>query len=633
MNVVRIQAGGAATTRCLEPLYECFEAIIPAPAHVSVFDGFTPVDGPLKAALSLDRTDLGDEGYQLTCDKNGYHLIANTDAGIFHGRQTLRQLQTFAPVPCCEILDKPAMTMRAVMFDLARCKERHEYYYAMVDRLSQWKINTIFLHLTDHTGCALQFERYPGLSTKYAFSQEEMADLIRYAAERHIELVPEIEAWGHARYITRLDEFADLAEDRDDPRALCTMNPATWELLGNMLDETAALFPSKYIHVGCDEAPFGRCQICLDYAERNTMDALAGEHVKRVCELALERGKTPMIWGDVLLQHRGSTELIPKDAVICDWHYDAEVSPESVEFFRSQGFQVLCCPAIVWGSRMILPRLDTLDNVHSFAGVSLEAKCLGLKTTAWIPQRYISDTLLFGLAYTAELAWGGDTRSRERFARAFARTYFGLDPQEDLVHSLIDVHQLSDKSFARVTDLWEHTEELLKLSTDELRQAEMPGLELARAVSDTINRCRQDVRSNAAEYDALALAAVLGCHVKERNKAIHSLICDLRRAEALCSNGGADQSLEHVDGAIESLRRLVDAESTIRQKMEQAWDRWRYADDPIKTSKGENLMGAVYGSEQFVNTVLHRVEDIRSQLSVGEQVDWQSVFRKPEDSA
>lgn len=633
MNLLRVPALAPGASEIIDERLRCLAALIPAPSSITLFDGITPMDGSVRTRLSTDRPDLGSEGYHLTCDRSGFQLTANTEAGLYYGRQTIEQLKSNAPVPCCEIIDSPKLSMRAVMFDLARCKEKHEYYYYMIDRLSHWKINTVFLHLTDHTGCALEFEHCPALATKYAFTRAEMADMIRYAAERHVELIPEIETWGHAKYITRIPDFADLAEDKDDPRALCTFNPATWELLSCMIDEVAELFPSKYIHLGCDEAPFGRCQICLDYADKHSMDALAGEHARRVCELALSRGKTPMIWGDVLLQHRGSVNRIPAQTVICDWHYDAQVSPESVEFFKKSGLDVLCCPAIVWGSRMILPRMDTLDNVESFAEVALENTCIGLKTTAWIPQRYIADTLQFGLAYACELTWSGVVRNRAEFAQAFALSYFGIEHVDDVAQYILDAHHLSDKSFNRVTNLWEHAEDLCKLTTSDLQNAEFKGLESARTIASTLRACRDRVTRNQSEYDALVLAASLGAHVKERDAALHRLVCDLRLAEELDGQGQRSEARSRIQASISDFKLLTETEELLRRDMEQCWDRWRYEDDPIKHSRGENILGACYSSEQFMRTVLSRLEDIRDCLSNGHKPDWQGVFARSECAA
>lgn len=629
MNVYRpsktpLTASEVSTAGC-----SIFEALIPAPAAVTLFDGFTPADGPVREILTRDRTDLGDDGYQLTCDRRGFCIAANSRVGVHYAHQTLLQLRSLGPIPCCEILDAPAMRMRAVMFDLARCKEKHEYYYAMIDQLSQWKINTVFLHLTDHSGCAIQFQCYPGLATPYAFSTGEVLDLVRYASERHIELIPEIEAWGHASYITRHPEFADLAEDRDDPRALCTMNPGTWEVLGNILRETAELFPSDYIHVGCDEAPFGRCGVCLDWAERHGTDALAGEHVRRVCELASSMGKTPMVWGDVLLAHPGATAVVPKNTVICDWHYETEVSPESVKLFAEQGFRVLGCPSILWGSRMILPRTDTLRNLESFADVVLDHGCLGMKTTVWIPQRCLSDTLTFGLAYASELAWSGRVRSREQFAAAFARAYFGLEPSSAVIEALIGVHDLADKCFDRVVNLWRHSAELARRDSDELLLADVDGLNHAARVLNSLLCFRPEVSCHRNEYDALTLAAAAGKHIRQRDAGIHKLVYDLRITREMEENGDAAGAREHVRSAIEFLEGLVSTETDIRRRMEQAWDRWRYSDDPLKKSRGENLLGAFYSSERYALTMLERVTEIRDHLGNGARPDWDGLFVEP----
>ena len=604
------------------------DSLVPLPSDISITSGYAAREGPVEAIIDETLAGVGAEGYFLTCHKEGFRLEATTERGLFYGRQTLRQISSIGLIPCCKIVDNPAMSMRAVMFDLARCKEKHDYYYEMIELLSQWKINTVFLHLTDHSGCALRFNSYPNLATQFAFTQDEMRKLISYAAERHIELIPEIETWGHARYITRLPELADLAENKDDPRALCTSNPKTWEVLGNILDEVAALFPSKYIHAGCDEAAFGTCATCVAKADRDGKGALVGEHVRKVCELVKARGKVPMIWGDVLLAHRESADIIPKDAVVCHWDYKPDLSAEPVEFLKSKGYEVVGCPAIVWGSRMILPMADTLDNVENFARIVLDKGCLGMETTVWYPQRYICDTLYFGLAHACEMSWSNHKRSRLDFGRAFARDFFGLDPNAEIAQALIDVHQLSEKSLAKLMNLWAYAKQLSELGAEDLAEDIRPRRERARSIARTLKKFRESVTTHLTEYDTLILAAEISDHLQERSAGLHSVIDNVRKAEELSDERNAQAAQEYIQQSIELVERLVQTEDAILPRLEAAWDRWRYAEDPIKTGTKENLTGSFHRSGRCLRAILSRLQDAAGKSASGQKVDWGGMFEE-----
>lgn len=617
---------GCPTSSC-NPL----DVLIPMPSEVSFSECTASLDGPVETAVDPRWEEFGDEGYSLTCHQEGFRLVARTEKGAFYGQQTLDQIKALGLIPCCTITDKPAMKMRGVMFDLARLKEKHEYYYHMIDQLAKWKINTVFLHFTDHSGCAIEVRSYPNLATAYAFTQEEMKDMIRYAADRHIELIPEIETWGHAKYITRLPELADLAEDPDDPRALCTSNPRTFEVLHEILAEMAELFPSQYIHVGCDEAAFGRCEKCVAVAEQSSKDVLVGTHIQKVCEITKRVAKTPMLWGDVLLQYRESVELVPKDAVITHWDYRADLPGEPVEFLKSQGYEVVGCPAVVWGSRMILPMADTFDNVANFARIALDNDCMGMETTIWVPQRYITDTLPFSLAYATEMSWTGPKRSRIDFARAFIRNYWGGDPGVEVAQALLDAHTLSDKSFDKLTDLWKFVQKLSEESDEELCETE--SLSAPQQVHDVLTTYRKHVVDHIAEYDGLLLGVETGVYLRLRTQALKRLVFALRTAQRSAGGPGGQCATEQVDAAARLLDSIREREDSVRSSMEDAWNRWRYADDPAKHAGGENLMGAFYASERFIKTMIIRVESVRDKVAHSEEVNWGRLFTESDEAA
>lgn len=603
--------------------------LTPIPAQVRVLGGTAPRDTKLDVVIDDSRADLGPEGYHLSCTKEGISLTAQTQHGAFYGRQTLEQLRQMPSIPCCEIADKPRMQIRGVMFDLARCKEKHEYYYHMIDQLSRWKINTVFLHLTDSGGCAIEIKKYPELATPYAFTQEEMKKLIEYAAERHIELIPEIESWGHASYITRQPRFAELAEGGRS--TLCTSNPRTWEVLKDIYAEIAALFPSKYLHAGCDESDYGKCDQCKAKLVDGRADALVAEHLSKVSELVKTSGKIPMIWGDVLQSNRGNADSIPKDTIICYWNYKAQVGAEPAQFFKSKGFSVVGCPALVWGGRMILPAADTLDNVRSFTDVVLNEQCLGMETTVWIPQRYIPDTLSFGLAHAAELSWSGPVRDRLDFARAFCRSYFGIEPTTELAQTLLNVHQLSLKDSSIFTNLWNYGGQVAKLSTTQLAIYTIPFRDRAVSVAKALKRYRPKITKHKDEFDALILAADAAAQCGTRAVAAKTLTSAINNARRLVQEGESEDGARELDKAAQMLEELIARESDIFARIDAAWNKWRYADDLIKFNSGQNMVKSFTGADRFMKLIAPRLREAAQQLRTGSDVDWQGIMAEPKE--
>jgi hypothetical protein len=509
---------------------------------------------------------------------------------------------------------------------MARLKEKHEYYYHMIDQLAKWKINTVFLHLTDHNGCAIEFTRYPKLATKYAFTQAEMKKMVRYAADRQIDLIPEIESWGHARWITSVPELADMAESPEKTGSLCTCNPRTWEVLGEIYRETAALFPGRYIHAGCDESVFGICDKCKAKVKAEGEDALVGEHLRRVCELVRAAGKTPMIWGDVLLHRRDSVKQVPKDAIICHWDYKPDLPAEPVEFLKSKGFEVVGCPAIVWGSREILPMAETWDNVANFARIVLDRKCLGMETTVWIPQRYMSDTLYPALAYACEMSWSGNVRPRIEFVAALAKQFFGLDPTPELSDALLDVHELSIKAYSKIADVSDYARQAWKTGAPD-PEPQPDVAKRARSIADRLRESRPNVTSHAEEYDSLILSAEIRAYVEGRAGAVQALVLSLKQAKALADQGKASEAAAELRKPIAGLERLIAVDKDLSARVSAAWDRWRYPDDPKKTEGGDNLTAGFARSGQFLSETVARLKAAADRVQKGESFDPAAILK------
>ncbi len=619
----------AATTDAADgPRASCHPAsiLVPLPKKITLEEGVAPLSGPVAEVVDESRSDLGEEGYELYCHQEGYRLTARAKPGLFYGRQTLDQLKALGLVPCCTITDKPAMKLRGVMLDLARLKEKHEYYYHVIDQLAKWKINTVFLHLTDHIGCAVEFKRYPKLVTRYAFSQAEMKKLIKYASDRHIELIPEIESWGHARWITNVPEFADLAESPQKTGSLCTSNPKTWEVLGEIYRETAALFPGRYIHAGCDESSFGICDKCRAKVKAEGEDALVGEHLRRACELVKATGKTPMIWGDVLLHRRGSVEQVPRDAIVCHWDYKAALSAEPVQFLKGKGFEVVGCPAIVWGSREILPMADTWDNVANFAKIVLDHECLGMETTVWIPQRYISDTLGPALAHASEMSWSGNVRPRSQFMGSFAKLFFGLDPHPGLIEALIDVHGLSIKAYSKIVDVADYARRTLDTGTPD--PPPLPDVaKTALSIAERLRQSRPSVTSHAEQYDSLILSAEIRAYVEDRAGAVDNLAQSLKSAKSLTDHGKASEAAAELRQSVPSLERLILVDKDLSARVSAAWDRWRYPDDPKKIDGGDNLTAGFARSKMFLSETVARLRAAADRADKGESIDPAAILK------
>jgi len=245
-----------------------------------------------KTGIFLELLPIPEEGstesYQLNVSKEFIHLSASSHTGLFYGIQTLRQLIADGKIPCVEIEDAPRFTWRAYMLDVSRHFRTKEFVKQMLDEMALLKMNVFHWHLTDDQGWRIEIKKYPKLtevggwradsqtggwnSDTYAgephggfYSQEDIKEIIAYATDRHITVIPEIDMPGHARsaiatypwlgvskeVVDMPVRFGKVGQDVYD-----VADPRVFEFLRDVLDEVMALFPSEIIHIGGDEIDY-----------------------------------------------------------------------------------------------------------------------------------------------------------------------------------------------------------------------------------------------------------------------------------------------------------------------------------------------------------------------------------------
>lgn len=252
------------------------------------------------------------EGYRLEIGKKGIHLSASTETGIFYGIQTLLQLLNNGDgksLPAVTIADSPRFPYRGMHLDVSRHFYDKEFVKKQLDAMAYFKMNRLHWHLTDGAGWRIEIKKYPRLTSFAAwrpfeklndwwtggrtfcdqddpravggyYTQDDIREVVAYAAERHITVIPEIEMPGHSEEV--LATYPELScsgkpyVDAD----YCIGNEKTFEFLENVLLEVMDLFPSEYIHIGGDEASKNGWRNCPRCKKR-----MADEHLASVEEL------------------------------------------------------------------------------------------------------------------------------------------------------------------------------------------------------------------------------------------------------------------------------------------------------------------------------------------------------------
>jgi N-acetyl-beta-hexosaminidase len=397
-------------------------------------------ESPGKGDIILSLAGLSDtmnidgesEAYTISIETTNITLTANEPEGLFRGVQTLRQLfggavekrqvvpdKTWS-IPCGEIRDTPAYEYRGLMLDVARHFFPKEIIMRQIDLAASYKINKLHLHLSDDQGWRIQIQSRPALTEIGSlgavngdpggyYTQEDFADIVAYAAERYIEVIPEIDMPGHVNAalvsIPELNKDGKAASPRTDIQvgysSFQCRSEVTYAFIDDVIREIAAISPSTYFHIGGDEA---------NSTSREDYYYFFG----RVSEIAKKYGKTTIGWnpyersegvfGDAVLQNwdgsfgssaiadrKGMRVILSPPGAYIDQKYNAS-SPVGL---RWRGFVPLK-RSYEWYPRQISP----------------ESKLLGIESTLWaetvVTQEHMDYLLYPRLMANAEIGWTGD---------------------------------------------------------------------------------------------------------------------------------------------------------------------------------------------------------------------------------
>ena len=342
--------------------------LIPAPVEMTVTPGSISSEGlaslPVKEKISekallrhLEGQELTDwqikSAYWMEITPKCVKIVAADEQGAYYARQSVKMMATINDtVACCTVLDWPRFQHRGFMLDESRHYQGKEFVYKQLEMMALLKLNCFHFHLVDNPGWRLQIDAYPRLTQFTAwrpveyfwdwevnetggdfvdegtpgayggyYTKQDIAEILAFAAERHIEVIPEIEMPGH-NYETRAayPELAcSLKDGGTDKWELCPGKEGTYEFLENVLLEVFDLFPNPYIHIGGDEAGKDNWAVCPDCQARmktegfTEVEQLQSYMIKRIESFAHEHGKRIIGWDEIL-----EGGLAP-DATVMSW--------------------------------------------------------------------------------------------------------------------------------------------------------------------------------------------------------------------------------------------------------------------------------------------------------------------------
>ena len=379
-----------------------------------------PLPGPDDAAGEDSR-----ESYSLKVTPQGAEIRARSSAGLFYGVQTLLQMVegtgSEAVVPAVEVRDWPSLAYRGFMMDMSHGQLlRVEEIERQIDLLARFKANQYYFY----SEASIELEGYSLVNPDGRYSREEMGRIIRYARQRHVDVVPCLELYGHLHDLFRVERFSTLALPRYgrefDPR-----NPHVLEVLDDLVEQTTKLFPSPWYHVGFDE-PWALGKI----GTTSGADPFATyiDVLGHVAERARKNGKRTMFWADVLngarifSKHPELIGKLPKGTIAVPWDYDdrADFTPYFQPLAEASVPTVVATG--VWNWNEVFPHYHrTFKNINNFLAAGRKYGTLGILNTGWTDSaQTLYRASLPGLALGAVAGWQSAPVSSETFFGEYA---------------------------------------------------------------------------------------------------------------------------------------------------------------------------------------------------------------------
>ena len=326
--------------------------------------------------------------------------------------------------------------MRGLMVDAGRVPETMDYCKRVIEFCAEWELNTLQFRLTDDQGSAMRFTSVPDLvNHANAFTPEQLKSLVEFAQSHGVDLIPELESFGHTGYITRSPTYAHLldqdASGSSEFTGVIPVNPESLHLFEKLYREVAAIFSSAYLHGGCDEVNWGGSTLSRKALQTKTRAQIWAEYLNALSQISTGLGKQFIVWGDFVL-HKEPKILgeLNKNIIVMDWNYEGNSSASFRDAFQkvsangSRGIGAPGLSSYKWGARV---GTEQLRNIDAYADAYLETddnNSLGVILTNWIPSRYVQNSIWDGFAYAAITFNEGTATAQTSGFRRFVEKHY-----------------------------------------------------------------------------------------------------------------------------------------------------------------------------------------------------------------
>jgi hexosaminidase len=449
------------------------------------------------------------EAYRLSVTKDGVLLRARTSAGLFYAVETLLQIIERsggdASLPIVNIEDWPAMAYRGTMIDMSEGPLASEAeVFRQLDFLARWKGNQYYFYNED----SIELTGYSLLNPQARFSKAQIHRFVAYARERHIDVVPCLELYGHQHDLFRIEKYSSLADfphgGEFDPA-----NPEVRKTLADWVNQYIALFPSEFVHIGFDET-WEIARAARAKGSGSTPARLFLAQLKTVAQSFLRQNKYVLAWGDIVVKFPDIAAQIPEGVAIVPWWYEPDPDPLYTKWLApltANHVPLFVAPGVNMWSEMTPDFDKSFRNLDTFMAAGKRAGAVGVINTVWTDnQEGLRRMAWPGIAYGAVATWGGKPIEKANFFQDYSRLVYPARVAVDIASSLrelssaesiaqkiwgvedMDAQWSSPFNSERLATLRKHSEDLrqLRISAEDAQAHLVTALECG-ANPDSVN--------------------------------------------------------------------------------------------------------------------------------------------------
>ena len=400
------------------------------------------------ADLIINVGDADCEKYAISIEEDSITIDASGLKGVFYAVQTLRQGFTHNEIPCLHIEDEPDFPYRGFYHDISRGKiPTVETIKKLIDEMAYYKLNSLQLYV-EHV---YEFKETKEVTDRTdSITPEELKEIEAYCEENFMEFIPSLSTFGHMYEILELEQYKHLrvaADYEAGPNFWLarmmhhTIEPESEEsieLVKSFIDQYYPNFKSKYFNICGDET--------FDLSHSNERENAGEQYLDFALKLidhVTSKGKTTMMWADILLKYPEVISKLPDDVCLLNWSYVLDPSEENIRKISELGKKQIVCPGIGTWNRFC-EKVEKEINISKMAEYGYKHGAIGVLNTSWGDWGNVAsiEMGMYGLVTGAVKAWAVNTELDSDYYAAVSEIVYGKSNAMDYIKRVSDMHAL-----------------------------------------------------------------------------------------------------------------------------------------------------------------------------------------------